>query len=101
MLLAFIVCNDVIKNFKLTIFLTKVLHNVNKPILNDLCKFQVDTTINAKVTAVQSFKNLHTFMLRQPCWWARENSPTSFACNSVFVGPNGFKCGTETCCMVL
>ena len=25
-----------------------------------------------------------------------ENSPTSFACKSVFVGPNGFKFGTKT-----
>ena len=30
-----------------------------------------------------------------------ENSPTSLAPNSVFVGPNKFKFGTETCCMVL
>ena len=29
-----------------------------------------------------------------------ENSPTSFACNSVFVGPNDFKFGTETRFMV-
>ena len=28
--------------------------------------FQVDTPINAKVTAVQSFENFHTFVLRQP-----------------------------------
>ena len=28
-----------------------------------------------------------------------ENSPTSFACNFVFVGPNDFKFGTEICCM--
>ena len=30
-----------------------------------------------------------------------DNSPTSFACNSVFVGPNDFKFGTETCFMLL
>ena len=57
--------------------------------------------MNAKVTAVQSFEDLYTFILWQPCWWAREhpqpifpyniieNSPPYFACNSVFVGPNG------------
>ena len=50
---------------------------------------------------------LHTFILRQPCWWARErlqpilpynimeNSPTSFARNSVLIGANDFKFGTE------
>ena len=36
-------------------------------ILKDLCKFQVNTPINAKVTAVQSFENLHTFISWQPC----------------------------------
>ena len=30
-----------------------------------------------------------------------ENFPTSLACNSVFIGPNKFKFGTETPCMVL
>ena len=98
------------QKFKLTIFWTKVSHNVNDPILKDLCKFQVDPPINAKVTAVQSFENLHTSILRQPCWWSRDahqtnfpyniikNSPTSFSRNSVFLGPNDFKFGTETCC---
>ena len=64
--------------------------------------------------AVQSFKNLHTFRLRQPCWWERlspqpifpynimQNSQTSFAARySVFVGPNDFKFGIETRFMVL
>ena len=86
----------------------------NNPILKDLCKFQVYTPINAKVMAAQNFENLHTFILRQPCWWARErpqpifpsnnimgNSPTSFARNSAFIGPNDFKFGTETRFMVL
>ena len=41
---------------------TKFLHNVNNPILKDLCKFQIDTPINVKVMAVQSFENLHTFI---------------------------------------
>ena len=82
-------------------------------ILEDLCKFQVDTPKNAKVIAVQSFENHHTFILWQQCWWARErpqpifryntieNSPTSFACNSAFVGLNDFKFGTERRFVVL
>ena len=68
----------------------------------------MDTPKNAKVMAVQSFESLHTFISWQPCWWVRErpqpifpyniieNSPTSFASNSVFVGLNNFKFGTET-----
>ena len=101
------------QKFELTIFWTRFQHNVNNPILKDHCKLQVDAPIIAKVTAVESFKNLQTFILRQPCWWARErpqpifpyntieNSPTPFARNSVFVGPNDFKFGTETRFMVL
>ena len=62
--------------------------------------------------AVQSLKHLHTFILRQPCWWAKEfpqahfpysiieNSPTSLVYNSVSVGPNNFKFGIKTYCMV-
>ena len=30
-----------------------------------------------------------------------ENSQTSLAHHSVFIGPNNLKLGTETCCMVL
>ena len=68
---------------------------------------------NNSYGCVESFENLHTFILRQPCWWARErpqpvfqyniieNFPTSFARNSVFVGSNDFKFGTETRSMVL
>ena len=90
---------------KLTTFLTKSLHNVNNPILKVLCKFQVDISINARVTTVQSLENLHTFKLWQPCWWAKEcpsthftilnqrNSPFSLAYNSVLIGPNSFKFG--------
>ena len=52
--------------------------------------------------AVQSLENLHTSILRQPFWWAKEcprpifsyniieNSPTSLAYNSVFIGPNNY-----------
>ena len=63
--------------------------------------------------AVQSFENLHTFLLQQPCWYAREhrpahfsyhsiteNSPTFSARNTVFVGPIDFKFDKETCFMV-
>ena len=53
---------------KLTIFWTKFVHNVNNPVLKGLCKFQVDIPKNARVTAVQSLENLHTFILQQPCW---------------------------------
>ena len=38
-----------------------------------------------------------TFLTRSP----RHNSPTSLACNFVFVGPNNFKFLTKACCMVL
>ena len=84
--------------------------------------------INAEVTAVQihrhprvkifclsvqSLEDLHTSRVWQPWWWAKEcpqpispyyiieNSPTSFAHNSVLIGPNNFKFGTKTRCMVL
>ena len=33
-------------------FLTEFLHNINNAVLNDLCKFQVDIPINARVAAV-------------------------------------------------
>ena len=81
--------------------------------MKGLCKFQVDIPKSAKVTAVQSLGNLHTFILRQPCWQAKECLPahfpilhkknflTSLARNSVFIGPNKFKFGTKTRCMVL
>ena len=38
-------------------FLTKFSHNVDKPILKDLCKFQVDMPVNARVRAVQNLEN--------------------------------------------
>ena len=47
-------------------FLTKFLHNVNNPVLKGLCKFQVDISINARVTSVQRLENLYTFILPQP-----------------------------------
>ena len=76
-----------------------------------LCKFQIDIPINAIVTAVQSLEDIHTFILWQrakeypkPIFlynYEIENSPTSFAHNSVWIGPNNFKFGTETRFMVL
>ena len=53
--------------FELTIFWIKLLHEVNNPFLNAVCKFQVGIPINERVTEVQSLENLHTFVLRQPC----------------------------------
>ena len=108
----FMVCNGVSKTW-INDLLEKFYHSVNNSILKDLCKFQIDTPTDTKVTAVQRFENLHTFILQQPCWRARErpqpifpynrrkNSPTSFARNSVFVGSNDFKFGTETRFIVL
>ena len=89
-------------------FGSNFLHNVNNPILKDHFKFHINTQINAKVTAVQSFENLHIFLLRQPCQerppahfpYNNRNSLISFAFYSVFVGPNDFKFGTETRVMV-
>ena len=81
--------------------------------MKDLCKFQIDTPINVKVMAVQSFENLHTFICgshvggqenaHQPIFPYNiiENPPASFACNSVFVDPNDFKFGRGTRFMVL
>ena len=59
-------------------------------------KFQVDTPVNTKVTAVQNFENLYTYVYN-----IIENSPNSFARNSDFIGPNVFKFGTETRFMVI
>ena len=56
------------QKFKLTTFLTKLLHNVNTPILKYLCKFQVDILTNARVVAVQNLEDVYTFILRQLCW---------------------------------
>ena len=41
------------QKFKSTTFFTKLLHNVNNPILKHLCKFQVDIPIDPRATAVQ------------------------------------------------
>ena len=57
-------------------------HKVNKQVLNGLYKFQVDTPINARFSAVQSWENLHTFILRQPYWWAIAHFP--MFCNRKF-----------------
>ena len=72
----FLFCNDIINNLKYV--LTKFLHSVDKLALKGLCKFQVNKPENARVTAVQSLENLHTFMLRQPWWWAKECPPAQF-----------------------
>ena len=63
-------CNDVIEKSKLTIFWSKLAHNVRNFVLKHFCMFQVDIPINARVTDVQNLKKLHTFTLRQPpgCW---------------------------------
>ena len=78
-----------------------------------LCKFQIDIPINARVTAVQSLKDSIQLYCgshdggqkngHQPIfpYYVIENSPTSLAPNSVLVGPNNFKFGTEARCMVL
>ena len=73
-------------------------HNLNNPVLKALSKLPGDIPINARVTSAQSFKNLHTFILRHPCWLAKarpqpifpyniiENSSASFARDSLSVG---------------
>ena len=50
-----------ISNFETV--LTKSFCNMNNPALKVLCKFQVNIPINERVTAAQSSKNLHTFIL--------------------------------------
>ena len=97
---------------KINDFSDKTLHNVDNAILKNLCKFQVDVPINTRVIAVQSLENLYTFILRQPCWLAKEclpahfqyniieNSRLSLAHKTVFVDPNNFKFGTDTHYMV-
>ena len=86
---------------------------MNNPILKDLCKFQVDTPINAKVIAVQNLENFIRLYCgshdggqenaHQPIFPYNiiENVPTSFVHNSVLIGPNDFNFGTETRFMVL
>ena len=93
------------------IFWTKFSDNVSNLILKGLCKIQVDIPIYARVTSVQSLENLQTFLYvaavimvgkkvnaHQPIFPYNiiENSPTSLAHNSVFIGPNNFKIGTQT-----
>ena len=90
---------------KLTTLLTKFLDNINSPILKDLdlCKFQVDPTINAGVTDVQGLENLYPFGShvdwQKNTHWPifpynmTENPPASLGHNSAF---DGFKFGTET-----
>ena len=87
----------------------KFLRDVNNPNnnLKHLCKFEVDISINARVMAVQSLEDLYIFILRQPCWWAKEcppidfpyniieNKPTLLAHNSTFNAPNDFKFRTD------
>ena len=84
---------------------------MNNPVLKVLCKFQVDIPINARVTAVQSSgKSPDIYIVaamlagkRMPIFPYKtiENSPSSLAYNSVFVGPNNPKFGTNTHCIVL
>ena len=62
------------QKFKLTIFLT----DIDYPSLKYLWKFKVDIPIHARVTAVQSLENLYTFILQQPCWWAKQTPPAYF-----------------------
>ena len=52
---------DGIKTLNERLFGLNVYTMLNKPIVKGLCKFQVHIPINAKVTAIQSSKNLHTF----------------------------------------
>ena len=90
-------------------FLTIFFHSVNKPNLRYLRKFQVDIPINARVVAVQSLEYPYTFILRQPCWWAKEcskpifpynmieNYPAFLAHNSIFIDLKQFKiCHRDT-----
>ena len=72
--------------------------------MKDLWKFQDDIPITAGVAAVQNLESLHTFVLRggqKNTHQRREDSSASLAHNSVFIDPNSFKFGTETCCMVV
>ena len=39
------------------------LHNINSPILSYRFKFQVDISVNRRITAVQSLESLYTFIL--------------------------------------
>ena len=78
-------------------------------------KFQVDIPINARVTAIQSFQNLHSFIriavamlvggqknAHQPIfpYSIIEKSPASLAHDSIFVDRNKSKFGTKARCMV-
>ena len=99
-------------NFKLTTFFTKLLHNVNEPILRGVCKFQADIPISARVMAVHTLKIFIRLYNgshvggqktnQQPIFRYNitKNPLTSLAHNSVFIGPNNFECCTEACCMI-
>ena len=78
--------------------------------MKGLRKFQVDIPINATVEAVQSSVHLYCDShvgrqknAHQPIspYNIIENSPTSLAYDSVFIGPNNFKFDTKTGCVVL
>ena len=62
------VCNDAIKNKKIELndFLDKALTQCKQP------HSKRSLQVSGEVMAVQRFENLHTFILRQPCFWARE-----------------------------
>ena len=79
---------------KLTTFWTKFLHNISNPILKDLCKFQIDTTNKCKRYGCSMSIHLYCGShvggqenAHQPIFPYNiiENSPTSFARNSVSV----------------
>ena len=59
-------------------FVTTFLHNEDHPVYKSFCKFQANIPLNARFMATQSLENLCTFILRQPCWWAKECTPAQF-----------------------
>ena len=60
---------------KLKLLFHKFSNKVSYPILEHLCKFQVDILINARITAVQNLKNLYSFISRESFWWAKACDP--------------------------
>ena len=70
--------------------------------LKGLCKCQVDKPMNARVTAVQIYSAAMSFAHHSFFPYnIIENFPNYLTHKSVFIGPNDFKFGTETSCMVL
>ena len=82
-------------------------------LITQFLKVSVSFGLIYQCDSCPKFRSIHTFLLQQPRWWAKEcpqlifpyniteNSPTLLAHNSVFICPNNFLFGIKTSCMIL